>query len=405
MINENNKHSWCVNAEHAMSGNNDGSTKICCMHNIPDNTERLTLGIDSISDIMRQKNWADIRKDLQNGTRNSQCEYCWQEEDSGRASKRVRDNERYFHEIKWGKRKSFKGLAKVELNLGNTCNISCRTCHPCISSGWLKEWYELNRKPHGQSFKDYANEMKKFSQTYDEDSTFWQDIETHLPTIKQFDFYGGEPFMIKKQWNLIKKASQLGYAKDIEIHYNTNGTHWPEEVEYWKDFKHINLSFSIDGIADQFEYMRYPANWELVEKNIQNAINLKNKFGNINLSWCITLSSANIYNLPETMDYYVENYSKDIGVYLNLVHNPSEHNISNLPKYLKESVIKKLSKVADKYTNFTNQMPGIINFIKNGNENLTHWSTFIKNTKIHDEYRKQDFSKTFPEWVSLIKEW
>jgi len=31
MINENNKHSWCVNAEHAISGNNEGTTKICCM--------------------------------------------------------------------------------------------------------------------------------------------------------------------------------------------------------------------------------------------------------------------------------------------------------------------------------------------------------------------------------------
>ena len=31
MINENNKHSWCVNADHAMSGDNTGQTKICCM--------------------------------------------------------------------------------------------------------------------------------------------------------------------------------------------------------------------------------------------------------------------------------------------------------------------------------------------------------------------------------------
>ena len=26
MINENNKHAWCVNADHAMSANNDGTT-------------------------------------------------------------------------------------------------------------------------------------------------------------------------------------------------------------------------------------------------------------------------------------------------------------------------------------------------------------------------------------------
>ncbi len=35
--------------------------------------------------------------------------------------------------------KVFSGLVNLELNLGNNCNIKCRTCHPSISSQWMKE--------------------------------------------------------------------------------------------------------------------------------------------------------------------------------------------------------------------------------------------------------------------------
>ena len=44
----------------------------------------------------------------------------------------MRDNERYIWEMDTGYLKGpYEGVAKVELNLGNTCNLSCRTwLHP-----------------------------------------------------------------------------------------------------------------------------------------------------------------------------------------------------------------------------------------------------------------------------------
>lgn len=57
--------------------------------------------------------------------RDEACNNCWQAEDGGRKSKRMRDNERYLHELQWQERTPYSGLAKLELNLGNTCNIQC----------------------------------------------------------------------------------------------------------------------------------------------------------------------------------------------------------------------------------------------------------------------------------------
>ena len=164
--------------------------------------------------------------------------------------------------------------------------------------------------------------------SYDDESPFWVDIQQHLATVKQFDFYGGEPFLSKKMWQLLKIASDSGVSKDISLHYNTNGTTWPTaDIETWKDFKAINLSFSIDGIGEQFEYMRFPAKWDDAKININNARNYRDTYGNISLSWCVTLSTLNIYYLPEILDEYYANYS-DIGLYLNLVHGPIWYNIS-----------------------------------------------------------------------------
>jgi uncharacterized radical SAM superfamily Fe-S cluster-containing enzyme len=248
-ITDQNKDTWCVNAFHAMSANNDGSTKMCCMisdsYNEISFIKKYEIGTTTIEENFNNSSAVSIRNNLKNGIRDSACQLCWEEEDGGRKSKRLRDNERYFHEIKWKDRQPFTGLAKLELNLGNNCNIKCRTCHPTISSTWMKESFDLDHSQE-MTFKDYSQNMKRFHQQYDDESPFWLDLANNLETIKQFDFYGGEPFLSKKMWEILKICVEKGYAKDIELHYNTNGTTWPKETEVWEHFKCINLSFSIE---------------------------------------------------------------------------------------------------------------------------------------------------------------
>lgn len=406
MITDKNKHSWCVNAFHAMSANNDGSTKMCCMIKSEYNTmsffpKKLFIGIKSIQENFNNSAAEKIRKNLLEGTRDSACTLCWQEEDAGRKSKRQRDNERYFHEIQWQDRKPYVGLAKFELNLGNNCNIKCRTCHPSISSTWMKEAYDLDHKD-SLSYKEYADGMKKYHKQYDEDSPFWDDLAANLETIKQFDFYGGEPFLSKKMWEILRICVDKGYAKDIELHYNTNGTNWPKVIDdLWPHFKSINLSFSIDGVGETFEYMRFPAVWNEVKSNMEKAREYKKTYNNMHISWCITLSTINIFTLPETVDEYYKNYS-DFGVYLNLVHGPIHFNISKLPDTLKDSVIEKLKSIPEEYYSIHQQLPGIIGFIQNGKYDESVWNEFLETIKKHDTYRNQNFFETFNEYAAYI---
>ena len=126
------------------------------------------------------------------------------------------------------------------------------------------------------------------------------DLEKLLPTVEFFDFTGGEPLLIKKHYALLRKAVELGYAKNIKIHYNTNGTVMPPKdmFEVWKEFKHVEVMFSIDGIYDKFEYMRHPAKWNTF---IQTLNTFKEKdFASITL--CHTISAFNIYYVDEFLE-------------------------------------------------------------------------------------------------------
>jgi MoaA/NifB/PqqE/SkfB family radical SAM enzyme len=270
----------------------------------------------------------------------------------------------------------------------------------------MEEDFDTKESKRYPTYKMFANSMKKYHQHYDDESPFWDDLEANLETIKQFDFYGGEPFMSKKMWRILEVAVEQGYAKDIEIHYATNGTQWPDEkVEIFKHFRHVHLSFSVDGIGEQFEYMRYPAKWSEVTDNMKKAVELSNRTGNIYLGWCITLSTLNISGLPAILEEHNKNF-KEFGPYLNLVHGPIQYNLTQLPEDAKDYVVKLLQAIPKDHVDgymYEYHLPGIVNFIKNGNADPNNWAKFNLDVKTHDEYREQDFAKVYPEYATVVK--
>lgn len=404
MINESNKHSWCVNAYHAMSANNNGTTKICCMiRNKEDPSLASKLGNKTIQENFNKEQFIEVRDALEKGQRHLDCKWCWEEEDSGRKSKRLRDNEKYLGHIAAGG-KEFTGLAKFELNLGNTCNLKCRTCAPYSSSQWVKEQFDLyESKNYKGNFKAFSDRMKAYHMTYDDDSSFWLDLVDNLDTIRQFDFYGGEPFMSNKMWRILEICIERDLAKNIELHYATNATHWPEEkIKMFKHFKHVNLSFSIDGVGEQFEYMRHPAKWHEAVENMNKAKMLQQEHHDIHISWCITISLLNIYNVPEILEEHKKNFHM-FGSYLNLVHWPAYFNLNIMPEPIKDKIISRLESIPKHHEGmWYHHIPGVINYIKNGKHDINLWNQFLQKVKVHDDYRNQSFSKIFPEYSEII---
>ena len=92
-----------------------------------------------------------------------------------------------------------------------------------------------------------------------------------------------------------------GIAHTVEIHYNTNGTQFPEHAEeIWKHFKLIEIAFSIDDVGERFEYQRANALWNNVNENMDRFEALRERNTNIQLQVC---STVNVYVNLVVYDY------------------------------------------------------------------------------------------------------
>lgn len=397
MINNNLK-TWCYNAFHSLSASNAGTVRPCCMYtghlDIP------PLGQSTIQENFTNRTLIKIRQELESGIRSTGCSKCWQEEDGGRKSKRIRDNKTYVKRLQSGK-VSGKGLEYLELNLGNHCNIKCRTCAPYASSQWLKEDYEVNWMEK-ISFNEYSKQFQQYSSSFADESPFWTDLKNNLPTVKRLDFYGGEPFLSKKMWNVLEYATAKGFAGQIELHYATNGTIFKDNFkDIFRNFKAVNILFSIDGINNSFEYMRYMAKWSEVYENMNKMESLRLELPNINLSWCITLSTLNIFLLPEILTEHQKSF-KNFGCYLNLVHTPKHFNISFIPDIYKPAIVSRLEHAQNLFPKFREDIEGIKGFILTGKEDIAQWDKFLEIVRKHDIYRKQNYAEVFPFFAKLI---
>jgi MoaA/NifB/PqqE/SkfB family radical SAM enzyme len=398
-INKVNESTWCYNAFHSLSSDNFGNVRPCCMYKPAKNGELRISQSDKLLDQFYNDSIIKLRHELDLGIKSEACSRCWKEEEAGRKSKRVRDNFTYTRNLQLGQPKA-KGLAYIELNLGNQCNIRCRTCAPYASSQWVKEHYDVNI-PKTISFQDFSKNYKAV-EVYNEDSEFWQDLAENLPSLRRIDLYGGEPFLSKKMWQLLQYAKEQDLAKNLEIHFNTNGTIWRDDFEdHFKGFKHINISFSIDGIGKEFEYMRYLANWDTVYDNMKKMRDLKSRTNNMNLSWCVTLSTLNIFSLPEILMFYKSNF-QDFGIYLNLVHFPDHFNISNIPDQYKQTLTDRLIHAAEMLPKQKDQIYSIAQFIKNGQSSPELWNQFLESVRKHDVYREQDWGDTFSFFPKIV---
>jgi MoaA/NifB/PqqE/SkfB family radical SAM enzyme len=387
-----NEMSYCVNAFHALTVNTNGRVKTCCM--AEDSVPNKTVEDHSIIELFNHKHFKKIRDDLNRGIKNNNCKKCWEEEDAGRKSKRLRDNEIL-------KFNSNDGLKILDLNLGNSCNIKCRTCGPWNSNQWIQESYDTTTQ--FKTFAVYKEQFKKYRNSFEDHSLFWKSMDDALPNITQIDFYGGEPFLIKNQWNIVKQAVQNDYAKNIKIHYNTNGTIWDDEqIELLSNFRIADIAISIDGIDNRFEYMRHMAKWSIVNANIHKAAEWAKKNSNVVLTLCYTISPLNVWYIPEILKY-----SKEMGisVYLNLVHFPFYYNIQNIPEDIKPLIKKHILDYCLQHDEYNYWIDGIITFMEQKTCDIKIWNEFCKQTKIHDEYRNESYKDTFPEFYEVIKEY
>jgi sulfatase maturation enzyme AslB (radical SAM superfamily) len=377
----------CVNADHGFCTKPIGHVMPCCISNdriLNDSGKVAILNRDNAKDIWNSQYLKDLRNDLQNGIQHPNCKQCWSEEAVGYKSKRLRDNERWVDLIN----EPTGELPKLlDLSLGNTCNLACRTCGTFASSRWYKE---IQRAPGMLStVKDENRQLNdQIQECYADDSSIWEFLDNALPQVLHIDLYGGEPLLVKRHWTMLKSIP-LDQAKNISLHFNTNGTQWDDGyAKVLCRFKEVRADISIDGVGDAFEYMRWPAKWDQVNANIQNFKNLSLDNSHIMVSICITLSILNIWSWPETIAY-----TRELGIhcYLNLLHSPKPMNLKTLSPKASAMVLERLESITHE------QIDSVRDFIKASEYRPAKTNELFKLVNDHDVLRGQQFRRLNPE--------
>ncbi len=175
-----------------------------------------------------------------------------------------------------------KQITQLELFPGNVCNLKCFMCSENYSTALGAERTKLN-------FIDSYQEIDNVDACIDS--------IRNLPDITVISFIGGEFFLTKKNLEIL----DLVIEKQLGVRVVTNGTILlPEHMSRLKQISKLELQISIDGIGDSYEFMRYPAKWNVVEKNIQL---IKNDLKHAQINFNFVVQLLNIQHMIPTIDY------------------------------------------------------------------------------------------------------
>lgn len=376
---------------------NDGSVAPCCnfdRYYKMDSGGNATIA-DSFDNIVNSKYSIELKKTLLNGGQHPGCHRCWRDEESGFASQRQRYNLRYAeYSDQFTEHTQFK-LLSFDLKLGNTCNQMCVICHPGNSSMIMSEYKvrfgDAYKTTSGLDWYRHSENMEK--------------IENRLDSILHIDFFGGEPWLIKQQWDILQKIISLGRSHEVTLNYATNGSIFQEDFfVIFSKFKKVSILFSADGIEETFEYNRYPGKWSVFKNNLNQSLTYMNT--KILLRIAYTVSIYSIFNVIESLKYY-KSISTDIhklDVWFNIV-NDDHFNIKNLPDAIKQSLIEKFTQHIDQDWPLAEEhgLSSLIQELKRPRYQPA-WEQFTLITQLRDKHRSQSISTIIPElsWIDTL---
>ncbi len=392
----------CVNIDNGLRVTTDGKFTPCCIASgayfKDDNGNDMNVLTTTFDEALNSPTLKKLKEDLKNNIRPSVCDGCWKLEDLGVESKRIRDNERVSHvDLKENE------LHFLELNMGNICNLSCRICNIYSSSNWKKE-HKTILNPDMSN--DRLNEIvKSCSQPFSDESMVWDEIEKNIDTVKILDLYGGEPMLMKKQWSILEKCVLNDIAKDKFVHFNTNGTIFKEEYfEILKKFETVDISFSIDGVGEKFNYLRYGANWDEVKSNILLWLEKTKSLKNFKFHICYTVSILNVLDFNEVAEFAIEN---NIRIHCNFLYQPLYYSITNIrediKKEVEEHIISECGKFKITHPNIYELAVNIIQYMNGQEYEEIDWTSFIKINDLLDLSRGQKFKEVFPITNKILK--
>lgn len=386
--------SICPMAFNALDIEPHGEIKPCCIFMNKPDEPTMNISDTSISEFWHSEFMQDIRTRMLSGDTIEQCRICYDEEDTTGHSKRIRELDNLVDHSVY----EDPQIQRLDVKLGNTCNLKCQICNDHSSSLFNSENARI--KNSGGADAEYAHNRPTFNTLNDTlqmkwptRPEIWDDIlDNHIQGIRMIDFMGGEPLLDKSHHAFMQRIPQ--HIRDnISVSYVTNGTQLPD-FELLSKFKDHHITVSADGVGQRFEFNRFPAKWDKVQNNILTM----QQHGSLLISYSV--SAYSLMGIPEALDWYA---SHNIRVWMNYVHYPHIACCRILPDEVKQQF---RDLVAREYNPDWKQVCGVdiqavLDFMMGPADPGHSMTDTIRHLEIRDRVRNTNYLDSLPEFKNV----
>jgi len=259
----------------------------------------------------------DYRNQLANIDIEKNCDYCIQQEKGGAYSYR-----QHFVDI--------DDTVIITASFDNICNLKCITCTPNNSTQILAERFKFENKADAEFNRKYI--LENISNQAPKKIDFIKLLlaKTEFKKLR-FSILGGEPLINPAIFEFLDWLVEQPYAKQTTITITTNGTTYNEKLlRYINVFERINVQLSIDGIEEEFEYLRFGASFETLKKVCDSFYDLTKKYDNFYMGCHYTLSWMNCLDFYKFFNWMQTNYPNVSDIYISKLRDPEPFSIDLL---------------------------------------------------------------------------
>jgi MoaA/NifB/PqqE/SkfB family radical SAM enzyme len=369
------QNNFCVLPWQHINLKGDGTVMLCCQGpRVKDEQGKaMTVYEHSIAEIWNSADMRAVRSTMVAGERVAGCRRCWVVEDRGGISRRLQSNGVFFRA--GGEIAQLKADAKkadyfchtlphdYQMDMGNACNLKCRTCSSGssskIASDPVHRRWELFRgtNEHKSDNQIAAEPSSVAANASDAKNSTADGLRPTAPWFEDTEFLtgalfenveevtgvhviGGEPLVIRHLPTIVRHIAKSGHPERVTLGLTTNGTMFDETlIEPMARFGRLSISVSIDGIGDYFDYIRYPGKWPKIVENLDRYASMPNVALSI-------LPTVHIYNALHFADLLRFCDARGVPAIFNPLVTPTYLAASVLPPAVRRVAIERLRQYA-----------------------------------------------------------
>lgn len=397
-----------------------------------------------------------VKEDLLRGIKNEACNVCWEIESKGVKSARtgfdvfvqyiktlklfpnlteqqLKDKLENLNQEEIYQISRTQKTNRIEISLGNTCDLKCVYCSHHCSSQWATEKLKYGEiKP-----EEIEVELPKIKDEIYE--TLWWQWFTKQSGHDAYhiNFIGGEPLLIDKFYHYVDRicnfyqnvqTNQEKVYFSLISNFNTPKKLYDRFLNTTMNILSVDklildINCSVESIGVRSEYIRTGTDWALLVNNLENYINFLNEIDPNHeqtiVSLQIALNSLCISDLPNFFKWVIDlqnRTNRKIHLRQNQVNDPQWLSPSILPthysKYIDETIEILRSQninhdeynILGKWNHYVSHLQRVKSTILHENKKNIARAEFAYNIKKLDHRRGLNFSKTFPEMVDFMNE-